>query len=295
MSSVEPVGNDRRYISQYAGEQVGLTIQSSATGAPLDPDGSAVTATLYNDVTGVALRSQSAVRLAQGTYVMPLSVIDTTHPGLFSVVFTYLVNTVPDVARVSLQVGSNAPDYDALQPGMKAAVEHCWIRFADLFDSPNGGPHLQTYAQSKFGRNRMAQLLRAAIGRLNVIAQPHQTYGLDLPFEFDKWGFLLEEALHIEVLRHLVRTYTEQPEVILGTSVSRMDRRDYMQRWAQVLEIEEKDYERMLSGFKMDHMGLGNVRVLVGGGVFGRYGNTGWGATGGGAAARGMYGISRAY
>jgi hypothetical protein len=294
MTSVEPIATDRAYISQFAPETVGIGI-TAHDGTPLDPDRQAVTASLYGDATGTLLRSAPAVRVDVGKYTMPLSSSDTSTPGIYSVRFSYLISTQPDIGVVSLLVGQSAPAYDALQPGMKDIVEAVWVRFADLYDSPNGGPHLQTYLQSHFGRNRLAQLMRQAVGRLNVIAQPHSTYGLDLPFDFVRYGYVLEQSLYIETVKHLVRTYTEQPEVILGTSISRMDRRDYMTRWASVLEMEEDDYKRIISGFKLDHMGLGNVRVLVGGGVFGRYGNAGWGVTGGGAAARGLYGISRAY
>lgn len=294
MTSVEPIDTDRRYVSQFSPEVVGLAVLSKA-GAPLDPDGSTVTATYFDDNLPAIIRTAPAERLDIGKYALALTTQDVGLPGNYSVLFDYLVSGIEDRARVSLVVGQNSPDYDALLPGMKDVVEQVWLRFADLYDSPNGGPHLQTYVQTRFGRNRLAQLLRTAVGRLNLIAQPHMTYGLDLPFDFMRYGALLEMALYLQVVKHLVISYTEQPEVMLGTQVSRLDRRDYSQRWEQILSIEEEDFKRMMSGFKMDHMGLGNVRVLVSGGIFGHYGGAGWGMTGGGAAARGLYAISRAY
>jgi hypothetical protein len=118
----------------------------------------------------------------------------------------------------------------------------------------------------------MAQLLRTAVGRLNTIAQPHQTYGVDgpNPFPVAQWGGLVEQMLYVEVIKHLVRTYTEQPEVILGQGVSRLDRRDYQQRWMTVLEMEQPDLQNMMDVFKMANMGLGRPHVLVSGGIFGQ-------------------------
>jgi hypothetical protein len=173
---------------------------------------------------------------------------------------------------------------------MKGVVEAVWMRFADLFDSPGGGPNLMVYFQSRFGRGRIAQLLGVALNRLNIVAQPHTTYTLTGPpdgneFPLAKWGGLLDQATYIEVLKHLIRSYTEQPEAP-GVNIARLDRRDYAQRWQTVLEAEERDYRDMLDNFKIAHMGFSRPRVLVSGGVYGSYGPTRLAAS---AAARPRY------
>jgi hypothetical protein len=132
--------------------------------------------------------------------------------------------------------------------------------------------------QSNFGRNRLAQLLRIAVGRLNTAAQPYQTYTIDgdggASFPVQQWGSLLESALYVECLRHLMRSYVEQPEVQSGSGVSRLDRRDYMDRWGTVLQDEQQMLKSQLDTFKIAHMGLGTARVLVSGGAYGRWGPT---------------------
>jgi hypothetical protein len=168
---------------------------------------------------------------------------------------------------------------------MKGVVEAVWLRFADLFDSPTGGPHLQVYFQTRWNRGRIAQLLQIAMQKLNLMAQPHMTYAVDDKFPLTQWGGLLDELTYIEALKHLIRSYAEQP-MAEGVAVSRMDRRDYMQRWQEVLALETEDARPMTENFKIAHMGLSKPRVLASGGVYGNYGPT---RIAGSAAARPRY------
>ena len=64
------------------------------------------------------------------------------------------------------------------------------------------------------------------------MAQPHMTYTLNEPGQFphEQWGALLEFATYIETIKHLKRSYVEQPDW-QGVTVARADRRDYLQRW----------------------------------------------------------------
>jgi hypothetical protein len=59
-----------------------------------------------------------------------------------------------------------------------------------------------------------------------------------------------------------------------GVTVARQDRRDYMQRWREVLQMETEDATNALEVFKIAHMGLGRPKVLVSGGAYGNYGPT---------------------
>lgn len=261
---------DRRYLSQFASEQVGLALADF--NGPFDPDNETATVTLAAERDGTVVFARPADRLSVGTFATTLTSAETSVPGPYTVTFDYTVAGVPDTYVLHLLVGSSAPDYDRLPVGMKMIVEQVMIRFADLYDAPLGGPHLQIYLQSHFGRNRIAQLLRQGVGRLNTISQPYSTYAADEKFPLQQWGPLLEQVLYVEVLKHLRRSYVEQPEVILGTAISRLDRRDYMDRWGVILAEEAEDLKEMMSTFKMANMGLGSVSVLVSGGAFGNYG-----------------------
>jgi hypothetical protein len=115
----------------------------------------------------------------------------------------------------------------------------------------------------------------------------------ELGFPLIEWGPLLSDVLYVETIKHLVRSYLEQPEVVLGTAVSRVDRRDYFNRWQEILQIEDRDVQADLKRYRMANLGLGNFHVLVAGGV---YGNMGYYETPGGigaAAARGYFFVTR--
>lgn len=289
---------ERRYIGLRSSDTVGITIAGPS--GPVDPVGGSVDVVVRDDSTGEILSQGRATRADVGQYGWALDPsTDTAEVRLVSVEFSYTVDTPeglrPLTTSLYLNVSEPTPAYDALNDGMKAVVDSVWVRFADLFDSPQGGPHLQTYIQSHFGRNRMAQLLEHAIGRLNIISQPFQTYTLHGPFPFAQWSSLLSQALYVETIKHLIRSYTEIPETILATSISRNDRRDYTSRWSAVLDMETADLKDMLEGFKMANMGLGSASVMVSGGAFGNMGPVMQPGGLGHAAARGYYTVRGGY
>lgn len=264
---------ERQFVSQYGTDPVGIIIRKA--GVLTDADGNAVQVKMTSLDGVTVIFDRAATHTGDGTYETILAPAETQRPGLYLLRFDYAIDGAPEFFQGVLEVGEASPAYDALDIGMRGIVESAWIRFADLFDSPDGGPHLQVYFQSRFTRGRMAQLLQVALDKLNTIAQPHTTYSLEQQnqFPFAQWGGVLDMALYIEAIKHLIRSYTEQPSVE-GVTTARLDRRDYMERWMRVLEIEQREFDRMLENFKMSHMGLGRPRVLVSGGVYGNYGPT---------------------
>lgn len=282
--------DDRLFISRYATQQVGFT--AVVNGQPADVDSDAVTCYMSNADTGVQIFQRSADHLGTGIYGVTLSGVDTAPVAPYDLLFNYRMNGIADMSVVPIQVGPAYPAYDSLNSDCRAIVERVWFRFADNFDSALGGPYLQTLLQTHFTRNRIAQLSRVAVDRLNTISQPHMTYTLDdpnAPFPTAQWGGLLAQATYVEVIKHLIRSYVEQPQVNLSSAISRLDRRDYMPRWMDLLQIEQKDLNDMLETFKIENMGLGNSAVLVAGGAYGsQFGPTVSGPLGV-AAARGYF------
>lgn len=269
-----PDYRERQYVSRYANDVLGLAVQ--VAGVPGDVDGNAVTVRMVNEATGTEVFERQATREGTGLYETSLTGEESGTVGNFRVEWSYSIGGVAETYTTYIAVGEVSPTYDRLTPGLKAVVDSVWMRFADLFDSPYGGPNLQTYFQSHFGRERIAQLMRIGAGRLNTMAQPHQTLTVDGPtpnFPLDAWGPMLETATYIEVLKHLRRSYVEQPAFV-GGNVTRLDRRDYLDRWGQILDDEEGMFKGQLDTFKISMMGLGKPKVLVSGGVYGRYGPT---------------------
>lgn len=291
MTFSEDLGN-RQYVSQFGTDAIGIEVHKA--GALADADANEVTVRMTtldysaDPVVGSIIFERSALHPATGVYETILASAETATPGLYLTTFSYELDGAPIAVTGIVEIGRASPYYDSLDIGMKGIVESAWLRFADLFDSPNGGPHLQVYFQARFDRNRMAQLLRLAVGRLNTVAQPHSTYTVDDPsnlFPISTWGALLEHALYIETIKHLRRSYVEQPEAV-NVTVARQDRRDYLARWGEILRDEEADLKGELDTFKIANMGLGRPRVLVSGGVFGNFGPT---RLPGSAAARPRY------
>lgn len=267
--------NDRQYVSQYAIDTVGLNLVQNQ--APIDADG-LVTVTMINENTTQQVFSRVADHLGLGDYATAFNSSETSIPGMYTVRWEYEVAGGDQYFEGGIEIGPASPSYDGLPQPMKNIIESVWIRIADLIDSPGGGPNALTYVQSKFGRGRLADLLRIALGRMNTMAQPHQSYTLDgnggAQFPYAQWGPLLESMAWAETLKHLIRIYTEQPTFMGSGNVSRLDRRDYVQRWRDVLMEEEQLIKEQLQHFKIASMGLGRPAVLISGGVYGRYGPT---------------------
>lgn len=262
---------DRGYVSQYSQETVGMSILVG--GNPTDAD-AAVTVTILNQDTQANLLIATAQHTGTGDYQITLTPDDTAVLGNYQATWAYTLGGNQQSFLTFFSIGGAEPAYDALTSDMKALVDSVWIRIADIFDSPSGGPNLLTWAQANFNRGRIAQLMKIALGRLNTMAQPYATYTLDgvggSQFPTAQWGPLLEQATWVETVKHLRRSYLEQPEW-QGSSISRLDRQAYFDRWGAILDEEQENLRPQLDVFKISQMGLGRPSILVSGGAFGRY------------------------
>lgn len=283
------VFDDRQYVSQYSTDVTG--IQLFRNGAAADADGT-VNVSMVRESTGDLYFTRPADHAGTGVYQFSFNSADTSVPDSYLLTWSYQLNDNDQFNQTAIEIGPANPHYDPLSADMKQTIENVYYKISDLTDSPDGRPSLVAFFQSKFGRGRMAQLLNTAMNRLNTMAQPYSTYSIyDTTFPIANWGGFLETALWIEVLKHLRRSYVEQPEVVLSAEVSRLDRRDYLQRWGMILADEEAMFKSQTDTFKIAHMGLGQPAVLISGGVYGRYGPT---RLAGSVAARPRY-YSRFY
>lgn len=279
--------SDRQYVGQYSSPVLAFSI--FVQGVLADPDNSMVTVSMLNEQTGVVVFTRAATRTGVGAYQVALTSQDSQQVADYTLTWSYTLGGLADSYQTFILVGPANPLYDNLSAGMQQIVEDVWFRFADLFDSPQGGPNLTTYFQTRYDRGRVAQLLRVAVGYLNTRAQPYMTFSIDgdggASFPIEQWGSLLEQALYVEVLKHLRRSYVEQP-LFQGGAITRVDRRDYMDRWSMILQDEQELLTSQTDVFKIAAMGLSKPAVLVSGGVYGKYGPTRYA---GSAAARPRY------
>lgn len=259
------------YISRFTQPDVGVLTYNGGTVVDADTD-TVLARMLKSDNTVVF--SRTCTKSDVGTYHVTLSSMETSTPGLFEVQFTYATSAISQMYVAPIEIGELAPAYDSLSPEFKDLIESVWALFSDGFDTPTGGLYLQTLYQSGFGRQRMAQILGYALRRLNTSAQPTTSYTLDgvsgPMFPLSAWGGLLAQVLMIEIIKHIIRAYTEQPDP-RGVTLALLDRRDYISRWQQSLATEQQDLAKQLDTFRIRHMGLGAPSVLVAGGAYGRW------------------------
>lgn len=275
----------RRQVSQGASGDIGIQIVGPDNGKRVDA--TSITMKLFIDddfdeaehfedenplgeEIGAFTLESGIVRVEEGTYSATLTPKHTADRGNLAAVWSYVVNGVSVTYTDRLAIVEHQPTYDGLRDNEKALVEQISWMFADLFDSTNGGPHLAEEFQSGFGYERIAQLMHLSVQRINMTGVPLSRFGVgagttQMPTEFQ--GFLLI-GTYLEVLVHLMRSYTEQPNVP-GMSVTYTDRRDYVQRWKQIYDIEKRDFDDSLKLAKRKLLGLGRGSLLVAGGIYG--------------------------
>lgn len=140
-------------------------------------------------------------------------------------------------------------------------VDLTWRKLEDCFDSDIGGPWLRDMTLARFDKSKIKLLLPDALLDINY-QQPITAFTEDsFPLDNDG-GALLSQALLVVTVRHLMRSYAEQPDTN-NSPVAFLDRRRYQETWGKVLEIEEAQYRRILALWKRQYFGFGNSKLLV--------------------------------
>lgn len=278
------------YVPQGSLNPIGIRVNVAGLATNVDPS-TAVVISIYvvpypattaqtNGVSADPVYTGLATSPGTGLYQMIPASSQALVPGYYRVDWSFTLNGNPIITSLYIQVGPPSPAYDALQPPFVNAVNNVWLKFADIYDSPYGGPYLTIWYNQHFGRGRVAQLMEQACEHINVEAQPATSFsvtgiapmGGGAPlFPLNQYAGLLNTGTTVEVIKHLMRSYTEEP-VVVGNVTLRMDRRDYMQRWGTMLDTEQPQYLKQLGVFKTQMMFNGSPRVLIQGGAFGNYG-----------------------
>lgn len=167
-----------------------------------------------------------------------------------------------------------APSFYVLSESEKLLVRAVMNRFSDLYDNTLGQSKFNFYEQfqSAFGIERVSQMLQFALNLINAAMTPATNYvvgsvnGKKFPTQYFS---VLELGTYIELLRHAIRSYVEQPAIVGSTDVPYADRRDYMQRWAAVLDETKASYNTLVASMRRNHLNLGGSSILVSGGIYG--------------------------
>lgn len=198
----------------------------------------------------------------EGRLVIPP--IAFVNVGLYSAIASFtmsdgIVRSTPEPFEILDPLGDAAATTDP----KTNVVGHAWMKLEDLFDSQLGGPWLQDRTVKNFSRQKMAKLLPDALYYVNNVDQPVTAFD-DSTFPYTGHSPLLSQALLVESIYHLMRSYVEQPQPV-GQAITYFDRRDYLTRWSTVLQGEEKKLQDWLAIFKLQYTGFGASALLVGG------------------------------
>lgn len=157
--------------------------------------------------------------------------------------------------------------FEEVEPSPSWVVANdAWEKFEDLFDSSQGGPWLRDMTLSVFNKQKMERFIDDALMDINLQNPPTNltvesfvtkapvTASADLP--------LITQGLLLQIIRHLIRSYVEQPNPS-GAQIAWHDRRDYQQRWESVYSLEKEQYMRMVALYKRRFLNLGMTVSIV--------------------------------
>lgn len=271
------VAISRQEISQYGSTHVGINIV--ANGVPVAPD--SIKATVYqrvafepsDDALGApTLIAQSSLILESvGVYSFILGPSFTSQLSLTSVFWQYSVGGSDYIYWDYYEVLEPMPTYDALSDNEKGVLRLVTNMFGDLYDSVDGGPHLKEEFQTHFGTERVAQCMQLSVHMINSTSQPYTKYTIGViggkAFPEDFYSILVR-GTYLEVVKHLIRSYTEMPTVSGAVGVAMVDRQNYTDRWRAILQDEKDDFAKAVRSFKRSLLNLGGGNLIVSGGIF---------------------------
>lgn len=254
----EPVDPEANTISLKVWWHSGADI-----GGEEDPRGTIIAS--VDDHTG----SNTIKKEDTGLFYYTLGPELTQNRGVLTAEWSYTSNGHNFKYTDYLKILDQMPTFDRLSDQSKYAIESVTWQFADGFDSTEGGLWLQENFQTHWDYEKLAYLLDFAAGKLNNMGQPPTQFGIfagQKKFPKD-WTFLLTWALKLEVLRHLIRSYTEQPEW-RNMDVTYSDRRDYSTRWKEILEEEKPEFKEAVINTKRSLLSLARGSLIVSGGYY---------------------------
>ena len=203
----------------------------------------------------------------QSTLAIPPELI--TKPGIYMGLTRWTETGVEKSTTVQFEAVDPLERTGTTPMGL--TLDFAWMRLEDLFDAELGGPHMRDRTLRYFNKEKLAKFAPEALYSINFTYQPDTGY-TEENFPYEPHSPLLAQGLLLSGIRHLMRSYVEQP-LPVGSNVTYFDRRDYLQRWKSVYDVEEKLWLSWIDLFKKDLMGFGSTSILLGGyaGFYGRH------------------------
>lgn len=219
-----------------------------------------------DDPTVPSIRDQGGAITGDGTgqFVVTNDLNDV--PGEYKALATFLYS---DNGSSGL-VKSIPVDYTVVDPFVRAgaspadgAVRQAWLKIEDCFDSEQGGPWLRDMTLAVFDQSKIRGLIPEVLLDINN-QMPYTSYTeSSFPYANMDGEALMAQGLLVSAIRHLMRSYTEQPDVT-SSPVAFMDRKSYQQRWKAVYDVESAKWDKWLNRWKLQSYDLSSSAMLLG-------------------------------
>lgn len=150
-------------------------------------------------------------------------------------------------------------------------VDQVQLRLEDCFDSIDGGPWLRDRSLNAFDYSKIADFIPEALLDINV-QMPPTSFTIDdfttpvaIPGQSSLPNpnlTLLAKGVLVLTIRHLMRSYTEQPTP-QGAQVVWQDRTRYQKLWSDIYQVEYADYIEKVRLWKRTALNLGHSALLT--------------------------------
>lgn len=249
--------NDQPYSYEDLGS-VTFTIQLPADRADDDASDNKKNKEYISPAEKVVLDGEI---LEDGTGVLIYD--DTTRLGHHIAVATFeIIDGTTKSTRVDFEVFD---PFEIVDTPIRVVADGVWTKLEDCFDAENEGPWVQDMTLHFFREEKMEKFIADALFDINY-QNPPTALAINSFVNVDNTVTdnypLLVQGIFIQVLRHIMRSYVEQP-MPTGAQVAFQDRRDYLQRWESMYELEMQQYMRWVALYKRGFLQLGHSRLLV--------------------------------
>jgi len=173
-----------------------------------------------------------------------------------------LLEGITKSAKVNFEVFD---PFEVVNSAIKVVADGVWTKLEDCFDAEDEGPWVQDVTMNFFREEKIEKFINDALFDINYQNPPtgltianfvntDNTVTSNYP--------LLVQAVFVQALRHIMRSYVEQP-MPTGAQIAWQDRRDYLQRWQSMYELEMQQYLRWVALYKRGFLQLGHSKLLV--------------------------------
>jgi len=249
--------NDQLYSYEDLGS-VTFTIQLPASRTDDDPSDNKKNREYISPAEKITLDGEI---LEDGTGVLIYD--DTTRLGHHIAVATFkLIDGTTKSTRVDFEVFD---PFEIVDTPIRVVADGVWTKLEDCFDAENEGPWVQDMTMHFFREEKMEKFIADALFDINY-QNPPTALAINSFVNADNTVTdnypLLVQGIFIQVLRHIMRSYVEQP-MPTGAQIAFQDRRDYLQRWESMYELEMQQYMRWVALYKRGFLQLGHSKLIV--------------------------------